>query len=137
MCLTTEPAFSKFKRHGNGYLFFLYPFVGGINGDPNVVLRNNGDSTFDNVIASSGLAVMTAAHTISVTFGDYGRDGGRTLLWKVTIGNNFTSQNTSDQIFGLSLGTTASTDSVTIEWPSGATQTFQNVDADLATYQEQ
>ena len=61
--------------------------------------------------------------------------GGRTLLREVTIGNNFTSQNPSDQIFGL--GTAASTDSVTIEWPSGATQTFQNVGAGLATYQEQ
>jgi hypothetical protein len=38
---------------------------------------------------------------------------------EITIGNNYTSQNPTVQVFGL--GSSASVDELTIEWPDGAT----------------
>jgi hypothetical protein len=53
--------------------------------------------------------------------------GGTTQMREIAVGNNFTSQNPTAQVFGL--GTAASADSVQIEWPDGTTDTYSNVKA--------
>jgi hypothetical protein len=42
-------------------------------------------------------------------------------------GNNFTSQNPTEQLFGL--GTFAQADTVEVQWPDGSTTLMQNVAA--------
>ncbi len=62
---------------GDGYLDL---FIGSINGDPIKVYRNQGDGTFSDVTASSGLAAISKDFTISAAFGDYDRDDKLDLL---------------------------------------------------------
>jgi hypothetical protein len=50
------------------------------------------------------------------------------------IGNNFTSQNPTDQIFGPGSATVA--EILVIEWPSGLSQTSRNVASGLAIFRE-
>lgn len=50
-------------------------FIGGLGGDPSKLFANNGDGTFTDVTAGSGIDAMTSAHTISAAFGDYDLDG--------------------------------------------------------------
>jgi hypothetical protein len=49
-------------------------FIGGLDNDPSLIFRNNGDGTFTDVTAGSGLETMRASHSISAAFGDYDRD---------------------------------------------------------------
>ena len=53
--------------------------------------------------------------------------GGLTQLREVMIGSNFTSQNPTEQIFGLGSATTV--DTVEIEWPGGGTTELGSVQA--------
>ncbi len=55
-------------------------FIGGLEGDPNILFSNNGDGTFTDVTAGSGLDGMAAANTISAAFGDYDLDGDLDLM---------------------------------------------------------
>lgn len=55
-------------------------FIGGVQGDPSQLFKNNGDGTFTNVTAGSGIDSMTAAQTVSAAFGDYDLDGDLDLL---------------------------------------------------------
>ena len=57
---------------GDGYIDL---FIGGIESDPARVYRNDGDGTFTDVTAGSGLGDMNARYTISSAFGDYDLDG--------------------------------------------------------------
>ena len=57
---------------GDGHLDL---FLGGLHGDPSLLFRNNGDGTFDDVTARSGLDTMNAEQTFSAAFGDYDLDG--------------------------------------------------------------
>ena len=57
---------------GDGHLDL---FLGGLHGDPSLLFRNNGDGTFDDVTARSGLDAMNAEQTFSAAFGDYDLDG--------------------------------------------------------------
>jgi len=50
-------------------------FVGGLQGDPSLVFRNNSNGTFTDVTAGSGFDLMTSKNTISAAFGDYDQDG--------------------------------------------------------------
>ncbi|MGF1543553.1 MAG: CRTAC1 family protein [Parvularculaceae bacterium] len=53
----------------------------GLDGDPTLVFENNGDGTFTDVSAGSGLDAMTADHSMSPAFGDYDRDGDLDLMF--------------------------------------------------------
>ena len=53
--------------------------------------------------------------------------GGVTQMREIPIGNNFTSQNPTTQVFGL--GAASSADSVEIEWPDGSVDTYSDVAA--------
>ncbi len=64
------PAFADMDGDGD-----LDLFVGGIEGDPSKIYRNNGDGTFDDVSLSAGIGGMNAKYTISAAFGDYDLDG--------------------------------------------------------------
>ena len=57
---------------GDGHLDL---FVGGLQGDPSRLYRNNGDGTFTDVTRHSGLDAMSAEQTFSAAFGDYDLDG--------------------------------------------------------------
>ncbi|MEM8683049.1 MAG: CRTAC1 family protein [Pseudomonadota bacterium] len=81
----TNPAGGAYRHSGPTFADMdgdgdLDLFVGGLEGDPNVVFRNNGDGTFEDVTATSGLDAMTASNTISAAFGDYDLDGDLDLM---------------------------------------------------------
>jgi hypothetical protein len=55
-------------------------FLGGVEGDPSIIFSNNGDGTFTDVSAGSGIDTMGAQYTISAAFGDYDLDGDLDLF---------------------------------------------------------
>jgi hypothetical protein len=50
-------------------------FIGGLFGDPSAIYANNGNGTFSDVTAGSGIDLLQADHNISAAFGDYDLDG--------------------------------------------------------------
>ena len=63
-------------------------FVGGIFGDPSFVFANNGDGTFSDVTAGSGIDTMQSDYNVSAAFGDYDLDGDLDMMvahWGSTI----------------------------------------------------
>jgi hypothetical protein len=66
----TGPAFADMDGDGD-----LDLFIAGVFGDPSFIYRNNGDGTFTDVTAGSGIDLMQAEHSISASFGDYDLDG--------------------------------------------------------------
>ena len=57
---------------GDGDLDLLIP---GLDGDPSFIFANDGDGTFTDVTAGSGLDGMRAAYSLSPALGDYDLDG--------------------------------------------------------------
>jgi hypothetical protein len=55
-------------------------FIGGLFGDPSLVFESNGDGTFTDVTAGSGIDGMGAGQNVSAAFGDYDRDGDLDLF---------------------------------------------------------
>lgn len=55
-------------------------FLGGLGGDPSLIFENNGDSTFSDVTAGSGIDTLLATDNISAAFGDYDLDGDLDLF---------------------------------------------------------
>jgi len=55
-------------------------FIGGLFGDPSFIYRNNGDGTFTDVTAGSGIDTLEAEYSISAAFGDYDLDGDLDLF---------------------------------------------------------
>ena len=53
---------------------------------------------------------------------------------EIAVGNNFTSQNPTSQIFGLGSATAA--ESVEIEWPDGSVDTYTDVQAGAAVFNQ-
>ena len=64
------PTFADIDGDGN-----LDLFIGGLQGDPSRLFRNNGDGTFTDVTRHSGIHTMGAGQTFSAAFGDYDLDG--------------------------------------------------------------
>jgi hypothetical protein len=50
-------------------------FLGGLSGDPAMIFANNGDGTFTNVTAGSGIDNLVSPTSITAAFGDYDLDG--------------------------------------------------------------
>ena len=50
-------------------------FLGGLGGHPSMIYSNNGNGTFSDVTAGSGIDTMVSEHSISAAFGDYDLDG--------------------------------------------------------------
>ena len=55
-------------------------FLGGLDGDPSLIFENNGDGTFSDVTAGSGIDTLAAINNISAAFGDYDLDGDLDLF---------------------------------------------------------
>jgi hypothetical protein len=55
-------------------------FMGGLDGDPSLIFENNGDGTFTDVTAGSGIDTMSSTNSISASFGDYDLDGDLDLF---------------------------------------------------------
>jgi hypothetical protein len=55
-------------------------FVGGMEGDPCILYRNDGDGTFTDVTDASGFKSMGARNSISAAFGDYDLDGDLDMM---------------------------------------------------------
>ena len=64
------PAFADMDGDGD-----LDLFLGGVQTDPSLIFKNNGNGTFADVTAGSGLDLMGATQTVSAAFGDYDLDG--------------------------------------------------------------
>jgi hypothetical protein len=93
--------------------------------------RNNGDGGNRGLVVrlvGSGPNTQAVGARIRVTI------GGTTQLREVAIGNNFTSQSPTTQIFGL--GAAATADTVQVEWPDGSTDSFTNVAAGNVVFLE-
>jgi len=60
--------------------------------------------------------------------------GGVAQLTEISVGNNFTSQTPTAQVFGL--GTMEAADSVQIEWPDGSLDNYANVTAGAHVFQQ-
>ena len=69
------PAFADMDGDGD-----LDLFIGGVQGDPSFVFRNNGDGTFADVTAGSGIDRLRSQQNVSSAFGDYDLDGDVDLL---------------------------------------------------------
>lgn len=55
-------------------------FLGGLGGHPSMIYANNGDGTFSDVTAGSGIDTLSAEHNISAALGDYDLDGDLDLF---------------------------------------------------------
>jgi hypothetical protein len=68
--LQSGPTFADMDGDGD-----LDLFIGGLEGDPCVLFVNNGNGTFTDRTAQSGIGTLGATSTISAAFGDYDLDG--------------------------------------------------------------
>jgi enediyne biosynthesis protein E4 len=68
--LQSGPVFADMDGDGD-----LDLFIGGLEGDPCALFANNGDGTFSDVTAASGIGTLGATSTVSASFGDYDLDG--------------------------------------------------------------
>ena len=66
----TGPAFADMDGDDD-----LDLFISGVFTDPSFIFANNGDGTFTDVTAGSGIDTMQADYNISAAFGDYDLDG--------------------------------------------------------------
>lgn len=64
------PAFADMDGDGD-----LDLFIGSLERDPVFLFRNEGDGTFADVTAGSGLEALSSDHSLSAAFGDYDLDG--------------------------------------------------------------
>ena len=81
----TRSAFQNYRHSGPGFADMdgdgdLDLFIGGVQGDPSFVFRNNGDGTFTDVTAGSGIDRLRSQQNVSSAFGDYDLDGDVDLL---------------------------------------------------------
>ena len=68
--LQSGPVFADMDGDGD-----LDLFIGGLEGDPCALFVNNGNGTFTDRTAQSGIGTLGATSTISAAFGDYDLDG--------------------------------------------------------------
>jgi len=114
------------------------------DGDIDIFMTNRGlansGAFWENTGADNGNRSLTvklvgaAPNTEAANARIYVTTGGITQMREVLIGNNFTSQNPTEQIFGL--GSAAAADEVRIEWPDGGMETYSNVPAGRVSYSE-
>ena len=81
----TRSAFQNYRHSGPAFADIdgdgdLDLFIGGVQGDPSFVFRNNGDGTFTDVTAGSGIDRLRSQQNVSSAFGDYDMDGDVDLL---------------------------------------------------------
>ncbi|MCZ0955023.1 MAG: CRTAC1 family protein [Rhodospirillaceae bacterium] len=81
----TRSAFQNYRHSGPAFADMdgdgdLDLFIGGVQGDPSFVFRNNGDGTFTDVTAGSGIDRLRSQQNVSSAFGDYDLDGDVDLL---------------------------------------------------------
>ncbi len=72
---SSGPSFADMDGDGD-----LDLFIGGLQNDPSLIFRNNGDNSFTNVTIGSGIDTMTSKNTLSVDWGDYDKDGDLDLV---------------------------------------------------------
>jgi hypothetical protein len=81
---------------GDGWLDL---FVGGVDGTPPSLFHNNGDGTFTDVTAASGLLASGPLDTYSAIAGDYDRDGDLDLFLTHWASTNFVPGASSFQLW--------------------------------------
>ena len=80
---SSGPAFADYDGDGDDDLF-----VGSVEYSPLYAFENNGDGTFTDITAATGLSALIRENNVSLTFGDYDQDSDLDLFighWTFTI----------------------------------------------------
>jgi tetratricopeptide (TPR) repeat protein len=89
-------------RGGSGMSNILHqptPYFDANNGAPNHLFRNNGDGTFADVTAQTGLSVNNSRWSFAASWGDYNRDGYPDLYVANDFGRNNLYRNSGNGTF--------------------------------------
>ena len=81
------------------YLSQPTPYFDANNGAPNQLFRNNGDGTFTNITAKSGMSANNHRWSFAASWGDYNLDGRPDLYVANDFGRNNLYRNNGDGTF--------------------------------------
>ena len=82
-----------------GYRSVILEIPDGMEGETNLLFRNRGDGTFEDVSQRAGVANPQRLHGMGVVWGDYDNDGWPDLLVTNDAGQNFLYHNKRDGTF--------------------------------------
>ena len=107
---------------------FLDLFVSNLNGQNNLLYRNNGNKNHWLMIQCLGRVSNRSGIGAKVRIQTSLADPAKWKMREISGGNGYASQNALDAHFGL--GNETNVETVRIEWPSGIVQELKNIAAD-------
>jgi enediyne biosynthesis protein E4 len=113
--------------HASGYRSVIFEMPDKMEGESDVLFRNRGDGTFEDVSKKAGVSDPQKLHGMGVVWGDYDNDGWPDLYVTNDAGPNYLYHNEQDSTFdevGILSGTALG--------PHG--ETFGNMAADFGDF---